>query len=337
VTVPDFPRSSVETLARRAGFFCSNPSCGALTTGPTVDPTSAVLIGEAAHIYGARPGTARYLAHMTDAARAEITNGLWLCRNCHRVIDADELRYPPELLFVWRTEHENRVIVRLGERSDILRMEIQQRELTAFANDPPIVRQILVDRPPGWEWRLAAELLRRRWKEPMRRLHDLRGGLYTRKPTLLPDEEFVRWMGARFNEASQLIGPLDRLMQKLTDAFGPPGLSGDPEEILHVCDLLGHALERVVEWEESVQFVNVSETYRSLTDHMKNLIADQSIKLGSIPDELDSIVALIGTDHGGTKEIPTTMTLVIQFEISEAWSAEWRRRLNEALLKAAAS
>lgn len=96
---PDFNKKTIDTLAKRAAYKCSNPDCRVVTVGPNSDTTKSTVIGEAAHIFGARPNSKRYCTRMTDAARAEITNAIWLCRNCHKLIDMDENLYTSEVLF----------------------------------------------------------------------------------------------------------------------------------------------------------------------------------------------------------------------------------------------
>lgn len=53
-----FPTKSA--LAKRAAQICSNPSCRRPTSGPHHDPSKALNLGEAAHIRGAHPGSARF-------------------------------------------------------------------------------------------------------------------------------------------------------------------------------------------------------------------------------------------------------------------------------------
>lgn len=103
---PDFSEGIKQTLAKRAGQVCSNPECRRPTSGPHSDETKAINLGEAAHIRAARPGQARYDASMTDEQRADITNGIWLCKECARRIDVDEARYAVSLLVGWKNVHE---------------------------------------------------------------------------------------------------------------------------------------------------------------------------------------------------------------------------------------
>ena len=73
---PKFGAKTVQTLARRAANICSNPDCRRTTTGPAEEPTKAINIGEAAHIFGANPGSKRFRLEMSGRARSEITNAI---------------------------------------------------------------------------------------------------------------------------------------------------------------------------------------------------------------------------------------------------------------------
>lgn len=103
--IPDLSEGTKQTLAKRAGQVCSNPDCRRPTSAPHSDENKAINLGEAAHIRAARPG-ARYDASMTDAERAAISNGIWLCKVCARRIDLDEAKYPVSLLTEWKNIHE---------------------------------------------------------------------------------------------------------------------------------------------------------------------------------------------------------------------------------------
>ena len=138
-----------DLLAKRASWYCSNPACGILTVGPTADETTASNLGEAAHIYGARPGSARYRDEMTDPARADVSNGIWLCCTCHKHADDDPLAHPAELLFEWRRQHELAMGMQLGQR---LAAKVQDRALAAYPEAGYLAEQIILDRPAGTRW-----------------------------------------------------------------------------------------------------------------------------------------------------------------------------------------
>lgn len=106
MTHPDFSGQTVNSLAKRSAQICSNPGCRKPTSGPHSDDSRAVVIGQAAHIRGARPRAAQFDHEMTDEQRAVPSNGIWLCNVCAKLIDSDPTRFPVDLLYEWKKQHE---------------------------------------------------------------------------------------------------------------------------------------------------------------------------------------------------------------------------------------
>ncbi|MFH1918762.1 MAG: hypothetical protein ABIP48_02600 [Planctomycetota bacterium] len=102
----EFPVSVRRLLAERAGQICSNPDCRFGTTGPHTAPNKSTRLGKASHICAAAPGGPRYDPEQSPDQRRSIENGIWLCGTCADLVDADERRYPRELLQKWRADHE---------------------------------------------------------------------------------------------------------------------------------------------------------------------------------------------------------------------------------------
>lgn len=98
----DFQAAVVQLLEKQAGSRCCNPGCGQPTRAQSWDGTKAISIGTAAHIHAAAPGGARYDASMTPEQRKSSDNGIWMCRNCGTLIDADEGGFPADLLQEWK-------------------------------------------------------------------------------------------------------------------------------------------------------------------------------------------------------------------------------------------
>ena len=118
----DFSKKTKTAAAMRAGWHCSLTGCAKPTVGPSEESSEAVtMIGEAAHICGAAPGSRRYDASMTSEARASIDNAIWLCADHAELIDRDEVTYPIEKLRVMKREHEASCArgVRLGKSHDL--------------------------------------------------------------------------------------------------------------------------------------------------------------------------------------------------------------------------
>lgn len=114
-TRDDFSEDVKRVLANRAANICSNPRCGATTSGPQEDPTKALNIGVAAHIKAASPGGARYDDGLTPEQRNDARNGIWLCQNCHKLADNDEAQFPVEYLRAWKTIREIEARMNIGQ------------------------------------------------------------------------------------------------------------------------------------------------------------------------------------------------------------------------------
>lgn len=327
---PDFSKRTIDTLAKRAGYICSNPDCRVRTVGPNTDAEKAVSIGVAAHIQGARLTSARFVDQMSDETRAAITNGIWLCGNCHTMIDRDEGQFPVELLYAWRELHDQFVADQLGTSSDRIRFELSNAALEPFAGFPPLIRRVVSDKPPGWEWRLTAELFRHLNTAEFRRLRDLRDGLYVMPVERVDDFELMHWIADRMHESSRLIGPLTNLVDRLRASWGEYGEPGDANEILHVSGLMHRAFSQIIDHEERVASAHLPEELGNLHQLMRDLLGSQIEKFLELPKSLDGAVTLLGTDHGGTDENPTVVELAIDFELPPGWSRKMDKEMKRA-------
>ena len=327
MAAPDFSKPTIETLAKRAAYRCTNPDCRSATVGPNTNPAKATLIGEAAHIYGARPASKRYRSAMTDAARAEITNGIWLCRNCHKLIDTDDQRYTATILFEWREIHERFTLGELGNATDRLIAEQIESRLTQFEGAPPIARRIVIDKPPGWEWRLTAELLRHQVTPILRKLNDLDEGLYGKAGEHIQHEEALQWVKRKFAEAEVLSPPLSQSLELLNHAWGAPGEEGNAEEIAHCTKLIAGNLEQILQFKESVQFTFLPEDYAGVRELLKDLMSTLADQMSEIPNDLDKAVSLSEAEHEGTEDKPTLIRRSIVLDVPKNWGRNMDQEL----------
>lgn len=130
----DFSLNTKEILAKRVSFCCSNPNCGHITSGPHSDKNRFVNIGVAAHIKAAAPGGKRYDPNMTSQERRDISNGIWLCQSCAKLIDSDETKYTVELLHQWKRKAEEKTAKKIEsqisqeEQASIVYKEVDDDE-----------------------------------------------------------------------------------------------------------------------------------------------------------------------------------------------------------------
>jgi len=113
----DFDNNTKDILAKRVGYRCSNPNCRKLTAGPQEDSSKAINIGVAAHITAASKKGPRFDANLTPIERKSIDNGIWLCQNCAKLIDNDEIRYNQDLLLRWKELSESAALLEIDGKS----------------------------------------------------------------------------------------------------------------------------------------------------------------------------------------------------------------------------
>ncbi|HEV2804780.1 MAG TPA: hypothetical protein VGW57_07615 [Chthoniobacterales bacterium] len=140
-TRDDFDAATKIALAERVGHRCSRPDCGQVTVGPSDEsPNARSRIGVAAHIAAAAPGTGarRYDSTMSSNERRSISNGIWLCQKCAKLIDTDEIRFPAVLLHEWRRQAELRAREQLERGGESLpRTRPEFCAWVRLISDPP--------------------------------------------------------------------------------------------------------------------------------------------------------------------------------------------------------
>jgi hypothetical protein len=115
-----FPQSVKDKLAARAGHACSYPGCEAPTSGPSNEgPLAKTNTGDAAHIAAASggPGARRVVPKMTPDQLGSIENGIWLCKQHHKIVDTDEVRFTISVLKDMKALAEKRAQLRQALQS----------------------------------------------------------------------------------------------------------------------------------------------------------------------------------------------------------------------------
>jgi len=323
-----FTKPTVDTIAKRAANICSNPDCGVLTCGPAEEIDRSVIIGEAAHIFGARPGAARYVETMDSSERGDVTNAIWLCRNCHKLVDADPTKFPSDMLFEWRRQHEGEITRRLGKPSDIIRQKISARQLIEFEACSYLAQQIVIDKPDHWEYKLTIELLRTRMSPAFHRWESLEKGLYTKPATIVTMAEINNWFSARFGEIQKISSAFSGLVNgALQNAWGPPGTPGSEVEILRVCNLFVECVQSIIQWEETIRFAELPSDFheaQALLPAGAKALVDQIARL---PKEMATVFE--HDNPPGVHKISLAPTL------PEGWAEEFGEAIENAYAQVA--
>ena len=104
----DFSPKTIEIVAKRASFICSNPNCRSLTLCPSdIEPKKFIYIGKVAHITAASQKGPRFDSSLTPELRSSPDNGIFLCSNCADMIDKNNgVDFSVNLLRMWKHTHE---------------------------------------------------------------------------------------------------------------------------------------------------------------------------------------------------------------------------------------
>jgi len=278
-----FKQAVIATIAKRAANRCSNPDCDAITSGPTEDPSGVINVGEAAHIYGARDGSARYDPDMGSSDRSAITNAIWLCGNCHKMVDDDELRFPAGLLFEWQRGHEQRIGAEVGKAGAALRQRYESRHLEEFGRLSYLAERLIVEKGDIWEYRLTGEVLRFEMAPTLRRWDALKRGLYIKPTQTITNDDFISWLVTKSDESQKICTAFGELMNgEFHRAWGEPGIAGNDIDIVHACRLFAEMCESALRWEEEVRFVRADDRLdevRSLYTGVVGGMIDEAAKL----------------------------------------------------------
>lgn len=139
------PSSTRVRLALLSGNRCAMPSCQKSLLEDRADSRDSVLVGEAAHIAGEHGGerggrpSARFNEAMTKQERNSLSNLLFVCRNCHAMIDAHphgEQDYPVDRLLAIKDDHESKVAAAMEEAMATVSFR-ELEESTRWVNEIP--------------------------------------------------------------------------------------------------------------------------------------------------------------------------------------------------------
>lgn len=131
----NFPRAMAEKLARQVAHICSNPECRVQTVGAKGSGDGVTSIGVAAHICAAAAGGPRYDEHQSFEERTGADNGIWLCNNCSRNVDNDELNFAVTVLHAWKAAAIADAKNRVGKKV-INDADVESRLASAFRTLP---------------------------------------------------------------------------------------------------------------------------------------------------------------------------------------------------------
>lgn len=98
----EFSEKVRQEIFKDAGYICANPDCRSHLHLHDSHSGKTIFLGEAGHIYAARPGGPRYDENQPESFITSRENGLCLCKPCHFQVDQLKSTYTVPTLNRWR-------------------------------------------------------------------------------------------------------------------------------------------------------------------------------------------------------------------------------------------
>lgn len=119
-------------VAFRSGEVCAYPECQVRLTQDPAGDDEGVVIGEAAHIFGKKPGSARFDPTKSIEFLNSAENLIYLCPNHHTLIDKQRETHTVDELIFWKSNHERTMRKATAEPS----VEVTYDELQRATESP---------------------------------------------------------------------------------------------------------------------------------------------------------------------------------------------------------
>lgn len=224
--------------------------------------------------------------------------------------------YFADLLFEWRRDHGQAIAERVGERGDLLRQKRLSSILMQFEECSYLAKQIVIDKPDYWEFKLTAELLRGYLSKVRERWDALRNQPYSKETCIVSLDDLADWQSSKCDEMVAISETFSNLINsELHATWGAPGEEGDAEEILRVCKLIYEACIRVVECEESIRFAYLGDEF----DEVKEILAGTTTSLieqtERIPLEISKVF--------DTPNPTGTYKITLEYDVTEEFKNDY--------------
>jgi hypothetical protein len=150
-------------------------------------------------------------------------------------------------------------------RAKVQRSDLPEELLQGLSGDALL---LAVQKPRAWENRLFSQVLCDEISRMSDIKNDLNYGLALGKAMKLSDRSAVLdWVMEKFGEAKLIVQSGGNLVNiALPNALGPPGKSGDIEEIIYVAKRLAKVYRRFLEWTIEFRHVLVEDEFSRLLE-----------------------------------------------------------------------
>lgn len=150
-----------------------------------------------------------------------------------------------------------------------LRQRIRQKALPeSLGKLTGMPLRLVIERGPLWEYRVFAHLLVEEIERAKEERWDLHYGIVFGQGEYLDDpQKVMHWIGRKLAEQRRFIDVSEKVVNTaLQEAFGEPGVAGDPQKIVYATKRLASAYRAGIEWGIDARRVAVKKRFQELID-----------------------------------------------------------------------
>lgn len=188
--------------------------------------------------------------------------------------------------------------------------------------------RIALERPAAWEYLLFSALLEAGMSESADVKRDLQYFVHSEPIEHVLEDDVLRWMQARLADAVEITDSLDQLVNvALPDAFGPPGIEGDPDKIAYVADRIIRGYRRSLEFSAAVQRVSVDERFERARDLLSRFVE-------AFPAEIERVSRQFALELGEALSKPderSAIEITMTFRITDGLQGDFEAALQSVI------
>ena len=160
--------------------------------------------------------------------------------------------------------------------------------LKEFENESDEVKNIALEKPEYWEYKLTAELLKKRFKSIEKKFKDVEEGLIFIRTIRLDKLEYFNKVGSKFSDLSNIVQFMAKMVnEEIPKSWGLPGVSGNAIEIKEAVDKLYEACLATFEWELEIHSLEAPEVFINLSNLMKGCSKSIFDSIKELPIKLE--------------------------------------------------
>jgi hypothetical protein len=197
-------------------------------------------------------------------------------------------------------------------------------------------KAVLSVRPPGWEYLLFGGALYIGKDSLEGKWHDFEIPPHSRFHEISDVSEASSFLSREMKQIIGLTEALERVFSPAVQeqAFGPPGVEGDPHRIEHLANRVISTYEGILDWAAELRQFRFPEVLAPAFE-MVPLMADRPLRkfrdfVDNAVAELDRVPGILEEDE---PEEPIVLTLDLHLELDPDVMAEYHRRIKRARRK----